>query len=278
MLAPCLQIAEPWAWRVIPRGLTSGAARLSGQTPTPHHHHNESEAIVYSPMQRIACSTYDLRQKSHQGNTRLSPCSTSGLALKAALLGIVPRQVLPTAHTITRTHNSQKSQLFNPLLHLFFLSSFSSLFIIHHHLHSPSSSSSITSNITIKHHHLALSHTPPHLHHTPSHLPEPCSRSCLTPLPSLLLSTPVIPSTVGSGKNSLEHYRPKVGGPSHSLFSPTHTCSLSSPLTPTASSVIGSACKISPQPRQGKDCLVQKFRNSSVMLEAEHYRPKVGVF
>ncbi len=27
---------------------------------------------------------------------------------------------------------------------------------------------------------------------------------------------------------------------------------------------------------QGKDCLVQKFRNSSVMLEAPHYRPKVG--
>ncbi|KAM0248182.1 hypothetical protein ACHAP5_003563 [Fusarium lateritium] len=27
---------------------------------------------------------------------------------------------------------------------------------------------------------------------------------------------------------------------------------------------------------QGKDCLVQKFRNSSVMLEAEHYRPKVS--
>lgn len=26
---------------------------------------------------------------------------------------------------------------------------------------------------------------------------------------------------------------------------------------------------------QGKDCLVQKFRNSSVMLEAHHYRPKV---
>jgi hypothetical protein len=100
----------------------------------------------------------------------------------------------------------------------------------------------------------------------------------LTLLPSLLLSTPVIPSTVGSGKNSLEHYRPKVGGPSHSLFSPTHTCSLSSPLTPTASSVIGSACKISPPPRQGKDRLVQKFRNSTVMLEAEHYRPKVSDF
>lgn len=27
---------------------------------------------------------------------------------------------------------------------------------------------------------------------------------------------------------------------------------------------------------QGKDCLVQKFRNSSVMLEAPHYRPKVS--
>jgi hypothetical protein len=27
---------------------------------------------------------------------------------------------------------------------------------------------------------------------------------------------------------------------------------------------------------QGKDCLVQKFRNSSVMLEAAHYRPKVS--
>lgn len=27
---------------------------------------------------------------------------------------------------------------------------------------------------------------------------------------------------------------------------------------------------------QGKDCLVQKFRNSSVMLEAHHYRPKVS--
>jgi hypothetical protein len=27
---------------------------------------------------------------------------------------------------------------------------------------------------------------------------------------------------------------------------------------------------------QGKDCLVQKFRNSSVMLEPEHYRPKVN--
>lgn len=26
---------------------------------------------------------------------------------------------------------------------------------------------------------------------------------------------------------------------------------------------------------QGKDCLVQKFRNSSVMLEPPHYRPKV---
>ena len=26
---------------------------------------------------------------------------------------------------------------------------------------------------------------------------------------------------------------------------------------------------------QGKDCLVQKFRNSSVMLEAPHYRSKV---
>lgn len=29
---------------------------------------------------------------------------------------------------------------------------------------------------------------------------------------------------------------------------------------------------------QGKDCLVQKFRNSSVMLEAPHYRPKVSYF
>ncbi|KAF4437948.1 Meiosis mei2 [Fusarium acutatum] len=29
---------------------------------------------------------------------------------------------------------------------------------------------------------------------------------------------------------------------------------------------------------QGKDCLVQKFRNSSVMLEAEHYRPKMQLF
>jgi hypothetical protein len=28
---------------------------------------------------------------------------------------------------------------------------------------------------------------------------------------------------------------------------------------------------------QGKDCLVQKFRNSSVMLEASHYRPKVTI-
>lgn len=28
---------------------------------------------------------------------------------------------------------------------------------------------------------------------------------------------------------------------------------------------------------QGKDCLVQKFRNSSVMLEAPHYRPKVSL-
>ncbi|KAL9473718.1 hypothetical protein ACSS6W_008098 [Trichoderma asperelloides] len=28
---------------------------------------------------------------------------------------------------------------------------------------------------------------------------------------------------------------------------------------------------------QGKDCLVQKFRNSSVMLEASHYRPKVSI-
>lgn len=27
---------------------------------------------------------------------------------------------------------------------------------------------------------------------------------------------------------------------------------------------------------QGKDCLVQKFRNSSVMLEPPHYRPKVS--
>lgn len=27
---------------------------------------------------------------------------------------------------------------------------------------------------------------------------------------------------------------------------------------------------------QGKDCLVQKFRNSSVMLELEHYRPKAS--
>jgi len=30
-----------------------------------------------------------------------------------------------------------------------------------------------------------------------------------------------------------------------------------------------------PSAIQGKDCLVQKFRNSSVMLEAAHYRPKV---
>lgn len=29
---------------------------------------------------------------------------------------------------------------------------------------------------------------------------------------------------------------------------------------------------------QGKDCLVQKFRNSSVMLEAPHYRPKVRIW
>lgn len=29
---------------------------------------------------------------------------------------------------------------------------------------------------------------------------------------------------------------------------------------------------------QGKDCLVQKFRNSSVMLEAHHYRPKASPF
>lgn len=28
---------------------------------------------------------------------------------------------------------------------------------------------------------------------------------------------------------------------------------------------------------QGKDCLVQKFRNSSVMLETPHYRPKVSL-
>lgn len=28
---------------------------------------------------------------------------------------------------------------------------------------------------------------------------------------------------------------------------------------------------------QGKDCLVQKFRNSSVMLELEHYRPKASI-
>ncbi|KAJ4215468.1 hypothetical protein NW759_009889 [Fusarium solani] len=27
---------------------------------------------------------------------------------------------------------------------------------------------------------------------------------------------------------------------------------------------------------QGKDCLVQKFRNSSVMLEAEHYSPSMA--
>jgi hypothetical protein len=170
ILEPYLQIAGPWAWRVIPRGLTSGAARLSSQTPTPHHHHNESEAIVYSPMQRIAGSTYDLRQKSHQGNTRLSPCSTSGLALKAALLGIVPRQVLPTAHTITRTHNSQKSQLFNPLLPPSSLSSFSSLFPLHHHLHSPSSSSFITSNIIIKHpNNITILPSPTHLHNYLSH-------------------------------------------------------------------------------------------------------------
>ncbi len=26
---------------------------------------------------------------------------------------------------------------------------------------------------------------------------------------------------------------------------------------------------------QGRDCLIQKFRNSSVMLEPPHYRPKV---
>ncbi|RYP92219.1 hypothetical protein DL770_001638 [Monosporascus sp. CRB-9-2] len=29
---------------------------------------------------------------------------------------------------------------------------------------------------------------------------------------------------------------------------------------------------------QGKDCLVQKFRNSSVMLEQPHYRPKASLF
>ncbi|OWP05060.1 RNA recognition domain-containing protein [Marssonina coronariae] len=29
---------------------------------------------------------------------------------------------------------------------------------------------------------------------------------------------------------------------------------------------------------QGRDCLIQKFRNSSVMLEPEHYRPKVTLF
>lgn len=27
---------------------------------------------------------------------------------------------------------------------------------------------------------------------------------------------------------------------------------------------------------QGRDCLIQKFRNSSVMLEPPHYRPKVS--
>lgn len=31
-----------------------------------------------------------------------------------------------------------------------------------------------------------------------------------------------------------------------------------------------------PEAIQGKDCLVQKFRNSSVMLEATHYRPKAS--
>lgn len=29
---------------------------------------------------------------------------------------------------------------------------------------------------------------------------------------------------------------------------------------------------------QGKDCLVQKFRNSSVMLEHPSFRPKVGIY
>lgn len=63
MIASYLQVAGTWKWRVIPRGLTPGAGRLSSQTPTPLHHHNESETIVYPPMQRNALLTYDLRQK-----------------------------------------------------------------------------------------------------------------------------------------------------------------------------------------------------------------------
>lgn len=63
MIASYLQIAGTWEWRVIPSGLTPGAGRLSSQTPTPLHHNNESETIVYPPMQRNARITYDLRQK-----------------------------------------------------------------------------------------------------------------------------------------------------------------------------------------------------------------------
>jgi hypothetical protein len=112
-----------------------------------------------------------------------------GLSPKAALLGIVTA----TARTITRTHNYQKPQLFNPLLppilplfSLFPLHISSPpslpilllllLYHIKHHYHTPK-----------QHHHALTSHTftTSNLHHPP----EPCSRSSLTLLPSLLLST-----------------------------------------------------------------------------------------
>jgi hypothetical protein len=63
MVASYLQTAGTWGWRVILHGFISGAGRLSSQTPTPLHHHNESETIVYDPMQSISRSTYDLRKK-----------------------------------------------------------------------------------------------------------------------------------------------------------------------------------------------------------------------
>lgn len=36
-------------------------------------------------------------------------------------------------------------------------------------------------------------------------------------------------------------------------------------------------CANGPSAIQGRDCLIQKFRNSSVMLEPPNYRPKVGL-
>ncbi|KIL89966.1 hypothetical protein FAVG1_06703 [Fusarium avenaceum] len=155
----------------------------------------------------LAFSPLGSRLVAHQGS---SP--------KAALLGIVTA----AARTITRTHNSQKSQLYNPLLPPVF-----PLFsLFPPHISSPSSL-------------LILLYHIKHLYHTSlSYTQTTSSCTLLTHLHTFI--TP--PSTTWAMLKVILDASPK----------PTLVHSPSLPLLSS-----------------------EKFRNSSVMLEAEHYRPKL---